>query len=128
MASSFSLEVSWEMCRVWGGLAQKGRAKGSLSGPRHYHVDAPRGEFSFDIPNPKLLSCQHAPQYGIHVAKRESTDKQVCLFPGTELRLSLDFVPEVPAVGSAQDGHALGVPRSFEYPVPTGSRDGLLGV
>src|SRR5438874_716986 len=75
---------------------------------------AARGEFSFDIPNPKLLSCQHAPQYGIHVAKRESTDKQVCLFPGTELRLWLDFVPEVPVVGSAQDDHALCGPSSFE--------------
>src|SRR5207248_10956983 len=84
------------------------------SGPRHHHVDAPRGEFSFDIPNPKPLSCRHAPQYGIHVAKRESTDKQVSLFPGTELRLWLDFVPEVSVVGSAQADHALCGPSSFE--------------
>src|SRR5436190_2040951 len=84
------------------------------SGPRHHHVDAARGEFSFDIHNPTPMSCRDAPQDGIHVAKRESTDKQVSLFPGTELRLWLDFVPEVSVVGSAQDDHAPGCPSPFE--------------
>jgi hypothetical protein len=76
----------------------------SLSTPlyalRHHHVDAPRGEFSFDIPNPKPLSCLLLPQYCIHVAKRESTDKQVSLFQGTELRLLLDLVAELEATSS----------------------------
>ena len=45
------------------------------------HLDAPRGERIFDVPGQKPLRFLLLPQYGIQVAKRESTHEYVRLFP-----------------------------------------------
>ncbi len=47
----------------------------------HNHVNAPNGEFMFDVTSQKPLRFLFLPQCGIHVAKRESTHEQVSLFP-----------------------------------------------
>ena len=43
------------------------------------HLDAPRGERIFDVPGQKPLRFLLLPQYGIQVAKRESTHEYVRL-------------------------------------------------
>jgi hypothetical protein len=84
------------------------------------NLDAPYREFGCDISGPKMLRSLLPPQCRIHVAKRETTDEPVSLFPGTESGLLLDFVREVPVVGSAQDDHlfcGLGPLVQFDHPV-----------
>jgi hypothetical protein len=44
-------------------------------------VDATRGELSFQIAEQEPLRFDSSPQYGIHVAERESTHKEVSFVP-----------------------------------------------
>ena len=49
-------------------------------GPMYDNLDAAYRQFGCDVPGPKMLRGLQPPQNCIHVAERESTDKQVSLF------------------------------------------------